>query len=79
MDEYNITEVYTDEHGYAYHILQREGGSVSFSASRKGESVVYVIYDSLDNEPPTAAAQVHLARLAKMGEAIKALLSKVSV
>lgn len=66
-----------EDGGYTWNLLIRSGGSVSLYATRPGEAVHHVAYDSLDAQPPTLTARRVLIKLADMAEGINALLAAV--
>jgi hypothetical protein len=70
--------LYTED-GLTWNIIVRSGGSVSLYATRPGESVHHVIYDTLDGAPPNATARAVMARLSEMAEGVNALLTAAQI
>lgn len=70
--------LFTDDEGNAWNIIRRAGGSISLYATRAGDSVHYVIFDSLDGEPPSEAAQGIISRLREMAEGIALLNASIA-
>lgn len=55
-----ITQV--DEQGRTWHLLERDGGSISLYYTLHGDSLHYVVWDSLD-APKIEALEGEVARL----------------
>ena len=66
-----------DWRGYAWHILVRAGGSVSLYGTRPELGGHAVLYDTLDNQPPSAVARELIAELSDIAEGINILLAAV--
>jgi len=75
IDGSACTDLYTDERGRSWHMIQREGGSISFYHTIPRVDIHFVMYDTLDNEPPSVAVQVELEKLTRLRAAIDALLA----
>ena len=57
-------QLFTDEHGRTLHLLWRAGGSLCLYYLRPGAHCHFVLYDTLDNRPPTPDEQALLDRIA---------------
>lgn len=69
-----ITDLYTDTDGYTWHICHRSGGSLSLYATRPFDGIHYVVYDTLDGNPPGKRAQAILEHLDETAQVIGILL-----
>lgn len=73
-----FSDIYTDEQDRTWHICCRDGGSVSLFATHPSiSSGHYVVWDSLDKQPPDEAAQFVIIELLDMAEGINLLLESL--
>jgi HAMP domain-containing protein len=68
-----ITELYTDEAGRTWHICRRKHGSMALYATRPDMIAQYIIYDTLDNQPPHAQAREMLDRIGRVADEVNRL------
>jgi hypothetical protein len=72
------TDLYTDENGRTWHIMRRAGGGVCLYNTLPDVGVHFVMWDSYDNQPPSARTREILWELEQMQEAINTLLNKAA-
>jgi hypothetical protein len=78
MNEPTIIDLYTDASGDTWHILQREGGSLSLYYTHPDLPGQYVVFDPPEWYTSDATRRAVIARLRQMHDAIEMLLGTVA-